>query len=426
MANFTSLENGIQVVTTPLQHTRAISLGIVVDASPRNEPEPKAGIAHLAEHMVFQGTGSRSAEAISLFMDRSGGSMGAFTTRDYTFFGATILDEYLPFALELLGDILLNAIFPLPQLEREKQAILAEIAHSQDEPQSFAQDYLKQNVWGNHPLGRPIAGTLQTVPNLTREDLIYFVGENYLPDRMIIAAAGNLNHDDFCAQTRDNFWRMIGKSSRARFQQPLTVQSGIYLYDKPLHQFYFCLGFPAPPYTSSKRLALHLLTKLIASGQSSRLFQLLRAQKGLVYYVDAEYHAYRDQGQFLIEGCCSPEVIDQVLKDITNELRSLQNGSRSISEEELHTARISLRSQFLLESEQTSVQMSRLATQTLYFGTSLASNDILNAIQVITVEEINDYCKFFLEQNLGNLSVAIIGPCRQESLTETQVNRFIN
>ena len=425
MFAFTTLENGIRVVSETLPHTRSIALGILIEAGPRNEPPDKMGIAHLAEHLFFQGTSSRDAHETALFMDRAGGNIGAFTTRDYTFFGATVLDDHLPYALELLGDALLNALFLDESLAREKQSILAEIARGEDDPQTKAHDLLKHIIWGSHPLGRPIAGTKSSVEACSREDLIYFVHENYLPDRMIIAAAGNLIHEDLTAQVRDAFWRMIGQSARTLLDQKPEHRSGIRVENKPFQQIYFALGIPALPYDHESRLALHLLTRILGGGLSSRLYRRLREELGLVYYIGAEYHAYRDAGLIVIEGSAPPEHFEQVISQIRQVLIDLRDDSQRIDEEELHTAQMSLRGHHLLESEHSYVQMSRLATQMLYFGRKIDPDEILDGFLKYNPESLNPFIQNYLTGALGNTALAAVGPCQNSSELEHRLSDLL-
>jgi predicted Zn-dependent peptidase len=206
----TTLENGIRVVTESMPEARSLSIGILIDAGPRDESPGQGGLAHLTEHALFQGTSSRDARQIARLMDLAGGQVGAFTTRDYTCFHATVLDDYRTYALDLFGDVLLNSTFPAEALERETQSILSEISAAWDAPFERAGQLLKALAWPNHPLGRPVAGWADTVAALTREDVIYFVHQNYLPNRLIIAAAGHVEHLDFVAQVRVAFWRLLG------------------------------------------------------------------------------------------------------------------------------------------------------------------------------------------------------------------------
>ncbi|MEN8172265.1 MAG: pitrilysin family protein, partial [Chloroflexota bacterium] len=289
----TILENGIRVVTEKVPEMRSIAIGIMVDAGPQDETPEQSGLAHLVEHLIFQGTGSRDAKQIGRFMDSAGGNFGAFTTRDYTIFYATVLDDHRTYALELLGDIFLNSIFPAESLEIEKNAILQEIELGRDSPEERLNTLLKKHSWSSHPLGRPTAGNPEILKGLTREDAIYFFYENYLPDRIIISASGNVDHDDFVAQVRDSFWRMLG-ASPPRNRPPLVHQGGVVIEHMPVSQVYFSIGLKAYPYANPDRYGMHIMNNILGGGISSRLFRHIRDQRGMVYQIGSEYHAYRD------------------------------------------------------------------------------------------------------------------------------------
>ena len=405
----TILENGIRVVSESMPGTRSIALGIVIDAGPQCESSSQSGLAHLTEHLLFQGTSSRSAKQLAQLMDLAGGQMGGFTSRDYTCYYASVLDEHCTYALDIFGDVLLNSTFPPECLEREKEAIVCEIEAARDTPAERAHDLLKGHAWADHPLGRPIAGRVSTVRNLEREDIIYFVHENYLPDRIVIAAAGNVDHEDLVAQVRDGFWRMLGESSLV-LRQPPRTQGGVLLEHQSLAQAYFALGLPALPYAHPDRYTLHVLNSVVGGGISSRLFRTLREERGLVYQIGSDYQAYRDAGMWVIEGSTTPEHLCQVITRILGELHGLANGTDPVEEEELWRAKTQIRRQHLLAAESTSTRVSRLATQELYFGRQLPTEEILGQIEAVDVESLRRWGAEELQPALENLTVAVVGP----------------
>jgi predicted Zn-dependent peptidase len=307
-----TLEHGLRVVTEKMPGQRSISMGILINAGPRDESVEQVGLAHLVEHVMFCGTSSRNATQIARLIDEAGGHMGGFTARDYTCYSATVLDEYFTYALDLFGDILLNSIFPQKSIDREKNAILREIEASGDRPYERAHDLLKAFAWPDHPLGRSITGSIRTISSLTREDIIYFVNENYLPNRIIVSAAGNIHHDDFVAQVRDAFWRMMDQNQPATHSTP-NYQSGVTVEHVPVSQVYFALGLRLFPYADPERYGFHMLNNILGGGISSRLFRRVREKRGLVYHISSEYHAYWDGGMLVIEGCTAPENILEVL-----------------------------------------------------------------------------------------------------------------
>ncbi|MBL8797652.1 MAG: insulinase family protein [Planctomycetia bacterium] len=408
-AQQTVLENGIRVVTEEVSGVRSIAFGVLADVGPRQETPAQSGIAHLIEHLVFQGTGSRSAQQIASLMDLSGGQFGGFTTRDYTCYHATVLDEHRTYALDLLGDLLLNSIFAPGSLEREKEAILHEIALGRDTPQQRVQDLLKALAWPDHPLGRDIAGRPETVQAITREDLIYFFHRHYTPDRLIVAAAGNLEHDDVAAQVRDAFWRLLGDGERA--EQPAPEQrGGVMLEAAGVSQAYFAVGIPALPYAHPDRYALYIFNQVLGGGVSSRLFRKLREERGLVYHVDADYHAYRDAGMLVVSGSTAPEQLTQVLGMVLLELWRTALGLEAVDEEELWRAKTQVRRQHLLAAECTATRMSRLAVQQLYFGNPIPAGSILDRIEAVDQAALARLGREQLAVALPRTAVAVVAP----------------
>jgi predicted Zn-dependent peptidase len=419
-----TLENGIRVVTETMPEVRSVAIGILVAAGPVEEPAEKAGLAHLIEHVMFHGTSSRDALQIAQFMDVGGGSIGAFTSRDYVCYFASVLDEYRTYALDLMGDILLNSIYPIDKFDREKEVILREIAGAMDSPFERANMLVKAGAWPDHPLGRPILGMPETVCRLTREDAIYFVHQNYLPQRFIVAAAGNLDHQDFTAQVRDAFWRLQGVD-KPEPGSPPQPRSGVHIEHAPLSQAYFCLGMQAHPYTYPDRYKVHLLNAVLGGGISSRLFREMRDERGLVYQIDSEYHAYRDGGLLVFEGSTAPEYLNQVLALTFTELQDLREGSKPVNDEELWKAKMHLRGQHLLATESTSTRMSRLATQEFYFGRHIPPDEILNEIEEVETHSFNLAAQELLDRALGNVTIAVVGPGSHEHYDEASLGEIL-
>ncbi len=405
----TTLENGIRVVTETMPEARSIALACLVDAGPQDEGPAQFGLAHLVEHCVFHGTSSRNATQIAQVMDLAGGSIGAFTARDYTCYYATVLDEYRTYALDLLGDILLNSIFPPDRLEREKNMILREIEARIDAPDQRVDELLKSFAWPDHPLGRSITGSPDTVQSLTRADVVYFVHEHYLPGRLVFAAAGHVEHEDFVAQVRDAFWRMLGESP-SRISAPPCHQSGVVIGHAPVSQAYFALGIQALPYAHPDRYALHVLNSLLGGGISSRLYRRIREQRGLVYTISSEYHAYRDNGMLVVSGSTAPEHLISVLGLTLVELWELFTGSEPADDEELWRAKTQIRGQHLIAGENTHTRMSRLTTQELYFGRYLATEEVLSSVEAVDNTVLQRIAHEALLDALSRVTIAVVGP----------------
>ena len=401
----TTLENGIRVVTETMPQVRSIAISIVVDVGPKDEAQEQSGLAHFVEHLMFKGTSSRDAMQIARLMDVAGGLIGGFTSRDYTCYFATALDDYRTYALDLFGDVILNSTFDKESLERERRVILREIEADQDAPDQLAHSLLKATIWPNHPLGRLIAGQPEVVRKVTREDMIYFVHKHYLPDRLIIAAAGSMEHEDFLAQVRDAFWRMLGQGSPSPSRPP-ACHSGVTIRARDLSQVYFALGVKACFYTHPDRYGLHVLNDLLGGGISSRLFRHLREERGLVYNVASSYHAYRDGGLLVIEGSTTPQALMSVLGLTMAQLWRL--AEEPVGEEELWKTRERIRSRYLITSEDTNTRMSRLATQELYFGYHIPTSEIVEQIQRVDQGTVQRLAQGLMVN--GCPALAVVGP----------------
>lgn len=409
----TVLENGIRIVTEHMPGLRSLALGVVAETGPQHEAPAQGGLAHLTEHMVFQGTSSRSARQIAQLMDLAGGQFGGFTARDYTGYYAHVLDEHCTYAIDLLGDLLLNSILPPERLASEREVILREIAAGQDAPATRAHDLLKATAWADHALGRPIAGTTASVRGLTREDVIYFLHTNYTPDRLVISAAGNVDHDQFVEQTRDAFWRMLG-ANPARSTPPARHRGGAVLEQAELAQAYFAIGIPAIAFQHADRYAMHVFNTLLGGGSSARLFRRLREENGLVYDISSEYQAYRHGGMLVIEGSTAPEHLCQVLFLTLQELGQLALGTAPPLEEEVWKAKTQVRRQHLLAAENPATRMSWLATQELYFDRYLPSEEVLAAIEAVDAAALRRLAYLHVAEVLGRATVAVVGPALPE------------
>ena len=404
----TQLENGIRVVTETMSGVRSLAMGVIIEASPHQDPAQRGGLAHMVEHLIFQGTSSRDSTQIAHLMDVGGGHMGGFTARDYTCYFSTVLDDYYPYALDLLGDILLNSIFLEENLEREKEAILREIDAGSDSPEERAHRLLKGSAWPSHSLGRPLAGEPNSVKQISREDVIYFAHQHYTPDRVILAAAGHVNHDDFTAQVRDALWRMLGKSEPPP-PDPPQWQTAVTYKPMPVSQTYFAIGVPAYHYAHDGRYSLHILNNILGGGISSRLYRRLREQRGLVYSIGSEYHAYRDGGMLIIEGATAPDCLLPTLGLTMAELGSLFSGADPIDPEELWKSKMQIRGQHLIGGEDSNTRMSRLATQELYFGRHIPADEVLRQIEAVDMEALAQTSDMLLN-GLSQATAAVVGP----------------
>ncbi len=340
--------------------------------------------------------------------------MGGFTSRDYTCYFASILDDYRFHALDLLGDLLLNSTFPEQSVQREKRAILGEIERCSDMPEQRVHDLAKRRAWFGHALGRSISGDAASIAKHTREDVIYFLHRHYTPNRIIIAAAGHLDHNDIVAQARDSFWRLLGESDAVASESPV-FHPGVSIESSTSAQAYFCLLIPAAPYADAKCYGMHVLNRILGGGISSRLFRRLREDAGLVYEIQSEYHAYRDAGLISVEGSTSPQQVEEVISTILETMSDLFSWREPVSIEELWRSKVQIRTQHLISSEDVHTRMCRLATQELYFGRHLDASDVLAEIDSVDVNCIRRLAKNDLLPGLSKAHLVVAGPIQREA-----------
>jgi predicted Zn-dependent peptidase len=404
------LDNRIRVVTKKMEGVRSIALGFLVAAGPMDEPADRSGVAHLTEHLMFAGAKGRDHDEIARMMDTTGGQVGGFTSRDYTCFTTTVLDDYRTYLIDLMGDILLNSQFADFAVHQEKETVIQELSAQLDRPDICAHERLKAHIWQGHPLGRPIGGTIASVAALERRDVVDFFSANYQPRRLIVAAAGNVNHQDLANNVTDAFWMM--KDDGKMDAQPVRpmFRGGVAVQCKGVSHVYFSIGLKAAPYAAEERYLIHLLTVVLGGGMSSRLFRKLRHELGMVYDVSAEYQAYRDDGVIVVEGSTTPELLHSVLSQILVEIKGMALGMLPLTEEELWIAKMQLKGQHIIAQENSHTCMSSLATQAFYFNRFIDSDEICSQIQGVDLDVMNGITTRVLGDGLMNSAISLVGP----------------
>src|SRR5664279_6073579 len=290
------LPNGLTILTEEMDHIRSVSIGIWVKNGSRHEESPVNGISHFIEHMVFKGTTTRNAEAIAREVDSIGGNMDAFTGKEMVCFNVKILDEHVPVAMDVLSDMVLNPVFDSKEIDREKGVILEEIKMDEDNPDYLVHEIFTQNFYKDHPLGKPILGTKETVKAFDRDAIHGFYPAKFAPGNLIISAAGNVNHEEFVELLRQGFGQLPA-GSNGWHDSPPKVHSRIILRNKKsLEQVQICVGVPSYRISDERRYVSYILNTLLGGGMSSRLFQNVREKQGLVYSIFSELNPFRDTG----------------------------------------------------------------------------------------------------------------------------------
>ena len=383
-----TLSNGITLLSERMPHVRSVTLGVWLRRGSRHEPASLNGASHFIEHLVFKGTETRTAREIALAVDSIGGQMDAFTSKEYTCFYAKVLDENLGQAVDLLADIVLRPLFDVKELERERQVIVEEIRMVEDAPEELVYDLFSTHFYPGHPLGRPIQGTEDTVRGLTRRRLLGYFRDVYVPENLLIVAAGNVSHAGLSAHVRKAFggMRRGGRPVR-RAPRPKPRGGIVSRAKKELEQLHLLLGVPAFPEGYQHRYPLFVLNALLGGTMSSRLFQKVREERGLAYSVYSAVNSFQDAGILMVYAGTSPEKGDQLLSVVASELEDLRD--KGPDEHEVEVAKEHLKGSLMLSLESTSSRMSNLARQYIYHGRQFPMTEILRRLDGVTAPQVH-------------------------------------
>ncbi len=397
----TKLPSGLTVATDSMP-TATVSLGAWIGAGTRHEAAELNGIAHLLEHMAFKGTERRSAQDIAEEIEAVGGHLNAYTSRENTAFYAKVLAEDAPLALDIVSDILQHPTFLEEELERERAVVLQEIGQAYDTPDDIVFDYFQETAYPGQALGRPVLGESHTVGGLGRTALWDYLHGHYGPQQMVVAAAGQIEHDRFVemvggAFVHENF-SCNGATDAADYR------GGDRRENRELEQVHLLLGFDGVGYLDDDYQALLALSMLFGGGMSSRLFQEVREKRGLVYSVYSFHSAFLDGGLFGIYAGTGTQEIRELVPVVCDELTKLTKG---ISEEELERARAQMRASVLMGRESSSNRAEHLAQQLLIYGRPLPVEEILEKIATVSVEDVERVAANLLK---SAPTVTAIGP----------------
>ena len=291
-----TLPNGIRVVTEQMKHVRSVSLGVWIGTGSRRETADENGISHFIEHMVFKGTKHRSAEDIARSVDSIGGGLDAFTAKEMVSYNTKVLDEHVPLAFDVLADLVLNPLFRDEDIEKEKGVILEELKMEVDNPEYLLHEIFSSNFWKDHPLGKPILGTKDTVKKFHREMLHGYYRRVYAPSNILITAAGNLSHEHLVSLARGHFENMPATEAAPADRTPAAHARLVFRNKTSLEQVHLYMGVPSFALSHESRFICYVLNTVLGGGMSSRLFQNIREKRGLAYAVYSELNMYSDTG----------------------------------------------------------------------------------------------------------------------------------
>jgi predicted Zn-dependent peptidase len=402
------LPNGLTVITEQMQHIRSASIGIWLQTGSRDEDAEWNGISHFIEHMVFKGTKHRTAEEIARQVDSIGGNMDAFTAKECICFNVKVLDEHVPTALDILSDLVLNPVFDANDIVRERGVIMEEIKMDEDNPDYLVHEIFTQNFFKDHPLGKPILGTKETVKRFERAPVYEAYTHRFAPANMIVSAAGNLDHNRFVELVTRHFEHMKPVSNGFHSSAPKIFSRIILRNKKALEQVQLCLGVPAHPIAHEQRHAGYILNTLLGGGMSSRLFQNIRERQGLAYSIYSDLNPYRDTGCLAVYAGTSLASAAKVVQSVVSEFRKLK--SEPVAAEELRRAKDQLKGSLMLSLESSTARMSNLARQEMYFEHFYDLDELIAKIEAVTAEDLSKLANEFFQTEsvavtaLGNLN----------------------
>ena len=403
----TTLPNGIKVITETMPHVRSVSVGIWVASGSRRETAEENGISHFIEHMLFKGTTNRTAEDIARSVDSIGGNLDAFTAKEMVCFNTKVLDEHLPLAMDVLSDLVLNPSFHAEDIEKEKGVILEEIKMDADSPDYLVHEIFSLNFWKDHPLGKPILGTRETVKRFSQAMVRDYYRSVYTPSNLLITAAGHLDHDRLVDLARERFEALAKAEPEAPQPAPATHARISLRSKKDLEQVHVCLGVPSYPIPHADRFTCYVLNTILGGGMSSRLFQNIRERQGLAYAVFSELNPYSDTGCLSVYAGTSLESAKRVVESVLKEFTDLKQNAAP--DEELRRAKDHLKGSLMLSLESTSSRMSNLARQEMHFHRFFSLDELAESIELVTAEDVQRVAQTFFDQKhvaltvLGNL-----------------------
>jgi predicted Zn-dependent peptidase len=400
-----TLPNGLVVLTEPMEHVHSVSVGVWLRTGSRREPAELNGISHFIEHMLFKGTTRRTAEDIAREVDRVGGMLDAFTSKEMVCFNTRVLDEHLPKAFDVVADMVLEPKFAEDEIEREKSVVIEEIGMTLDNPEDLVHELFTQNFWNGHALGKPILGTPETVSAFTREKLQKWFRQCYAPNNMVITAAGHLEHVQLMGLVAERFAKLAPSTNGTADGKPQHAPHVTLRTKHELEQVHICIGAQALPMTDSRRFAVAVLNICLGGGMSSRLFQNIRERQGLAYSIFSELISYRDTGLLSVYAGTSLDTAEKLVRSVLEELRRMKD--EPISEEELRRAKDHLKGATLLALEGSGQRMNNLARYHIYFNRHFTAPELIALLESVTAVDVQQLARQFFQSD--RLAASVVG-----------------
>jgi predicted Zn-dependent peptidase len=407
----TTLPSGLRVLTEAMPSVRSATVGVWADVGSAVEGREQRGISHLVEHMLFKGTQRRTARQIAETMDGVGGNLNAFTDKETTCYYAKVIDRHVPLALDVLADMFLHSLFDAKELAKEQKVVLEEIKMYEDSPDDQIHDVFLQTMWQGANLGEPTIGFADTVVEVTPRDLRAHMSAHYAPNSVIVAASGNVEHEHFVELVCEQFSGFEGSCARVQPERPETTPA-TNVRHKESEQAYVVVGTRGIDVRDDRRYALSLLDTVLGGGMSSRLFQEIREQRGLVYSVYSFQAAYRAAGLFGVYAGTSPENVQACIDVIVEQFARVRDVP--IAESEFALAKEHIKGNLTLSLESTSGRMMRLGRNEFALGRQVTPEEIETRIDAVTAAQVQELARDLLVTE--NLGLCIIGPVDEAAI----------
>ncbi len=414
----TPLANGLVVVSEKMPHVRSVSFGVFLKTGSRLEKKKQHGLTHFIEHALFKGSRKRSAAQIAAETDALGGHLDAFTGRDLVGFYNKVLDEQLPAAFELMADLVLNPAFDPVELEKERNVILEEIKMVEDTPDDLVFEIFCESFYPDHPLGRPILGTPKSLGGFDSKRIRDFYDDIFRPGNIVIAAAGNLEHEKILGIVEQYFGRLKARRDALTVTAPAAAAPIVIRRKAELEQAHLVLGMPCPSLLSKDRYVVNLLSVILGGGMSSRLFQSVREDLGLVYAIYASVTPYVDCGYLNIYAATSNAQLKATIDAVMQQLRRIKDAP--IPEEELRRNKDQLKAAMMLNLESSSSRMSVLAQSEMNFGRFLSLDENIAEVDAVTVEDIQRLAREIFRPEA--LAVTVLGPMKKFTMERSRLS----
>lgn len=409
----TVLPGGLRVITERVPSVRSASVGLWVGVGSRDEGPSVAGAAHFLEHLLFKSTPTRTAVQIAQAVDAVGGELNAFTTKEHTCYYAHVLDTDLALAVDLVADVVLRGRCAAEDVEVERDVVLEEIAMRDDDPEDALGDVFLSAMFGTHPVGRPVIGTTESISAITRDQLHSFHIRRYIPEHMVLAVAGNIDHDEVVGLAREHFGHRLVDGRQP--QQPrrgsgrFSGSPKLHLVNRDADQTHMLLGVRTPGRHWKHRWALAVLNSALGGGLSSRLFQQIRETRGLAYSVYSAVDGFSDGGALSVYAACLPERFDDVASLTASVLEEVARDG--ITEQECRIAKGSLRGGLVLGLEDSASRMHRIGRSEINYGEQRGLSYSLRRIDEVGLNEVNAVARTLLKRPPG---AAVLGPYRSK------------